>query len=280
MVDFSIASYSFHRALASGQQDMFKYIEDSKALGMAQLDPWNGHLSPVTDEDTIIKAGQDPERAAFAAQHDDYVIRVKAAADAAGLPFGCLAVDGAHIYEDDPAKRLTNRHSAYRWLEVAHKLGAAQLRIDAGGPADMPDDVFAIILEGYHDLIARAGEKGIEILMENHWGPSRIPENVVKILDAVPQVGLLMDSNNWEKGMQERGWELCGKYTRSVHVKTFGFDEAGNDPSVDIARFIRLMVDAGYDGCWGIESVPRDGDEYGAITKTKTLIGRILGEIS
>lgn len=273
---FSIASFSFHRTLAAGQQDMFKYITDSADLGMAQLDPWNAHLSPIKDEDQVIKGGHDPERAAFAAQADDYIERVKAAAEAADLPFGCIAVDGAHIYEEDEAQRQQNRHSAYRWLEVAHKLGATQLRIDAGGPPEMPDDVFAVIVDGYNDLITHAKERGIEILVENHWGPTKNPDNVVKLLEAIPGLGLLMDSNNWEEGRQIEAWERCGQYARSIHVKTFEFDDEGNDPTVDIPRFVRLMADAGYEGVWGIESVPRDGDEYGAIRKTKALIERSL----
>lgn len=277
---FSIASYSFHRALAAGQQDMFRYIEDSKALGMTQLDPWNAHLSVVTDRDDVIRAGQDPEGSVFAAQTDAYIARVKAAADDAGLPFGCIAVDGAHIYEEDPARCQRNRESAYRWLEVAHKLGAAQLRIDTGGSADMPDTQFAVIVDGYRDLVARAQPLGVQIILENHWGPSTIPDNVIRIIEAVPGLGLLMDSNNWAAGMQDEGWVKCGKYARALHVKTFSFDEAGNEPSVDLHRFIRLMVEAGYDGCWGIESVPYDGDEYGAIRKTKALIERALAEVT
>ncbi|MBN1287550.1 MAG: TIM barrel protein, partial [Anaerolineae bacterium] len=154
---FSICSFSFHRLLAEGKQDIFKYITDCKELGAAELDPWNAHLSVVRGEDAVIEAGHDPERAVLSAQSDAYLEKVKAAADAAGLPFGCIAVDGAHIYEDTPDKRAHNRAVAYRWLDVAAKLGARQVRIDAGGPEDMPDDAFAIIVAGYEDLIARAG---------------------------------------------------------------------------------------------------------------------------
>ena len=172
---FSIASYSFHRELAAGRQDMFKYIQDSRDMGMAQLDPWNGHLGVIGKEDEAINAESNPEKAKYSAQANKYVKKVKAAADEAGLPFGCLAVDGAHIYEDSPEKRRANQAMAYRWLDIAAKFDAKQLRIDAGGPKEMPDDVFEIIVEGYNDLIARAHDKGIEILFENHWGPTRTP---------------------------------------------------------------------------------------------------------
>ncbi|MBZ0304014.1 MAG: sugar phosphate isomerase/epimerase [Anaerolineae bacterium] len=279
MLKFSIASFSFHRLLADGKQDMFGYIADSKRLGAVQLDPWNAHLSALQDEDAVIRGGRDPENAQFSAQNDDYLVRVKAAAEAVGLPFGCLAVDGAHIYESDAEKRRSNRAAAYRWLEVAEKLGAQQVRIDAGGPEDMPDDVFEIIVAGYDDVIRRAGNKGIEVLVENHWGPTKFPDHVIKLLDAVKGLSLLFDTNNWAEGHQQEGWQRCARYARSVHVKTFAFDAAGNDPTVDIPQVIQILVEAGYDGVWGIESVPRDGDEIGAVRKTAALIERTLAAI-
>jgi hypothetical protein len=275
-MNISIGGFSFHRLLQAGKQDMFQYITDCKALGATQLDPWNAQLAPIRQADDIIKAGRDPAHAQLTAQDDDYLTRVKAAADTAGLPFGCIAVDGAHIYEPDPEARKANRILADRWLEVAHLLGAQQVRIDAGGPKEMPDAVFGILVREYRDLVARGRRKGIEILMENHWGPSVVPENVARILDAVEGLGLLFDTHNWEPDLREEGWQRCAKYARSTHVKTFSFDENGNEPSVAVPRAIRLLAEAGYDGCWGVESCPTDGDEYGAARKTIALIRRSL----
>ncbi|NIA15353.1 MAG: hypothetical protein GWP08_14885 [Nitrospiraceae bacterium] len=141
-----------------------------------------------------------------------------------------------------------------------------------------PGDVFETIVQGYTGLVARAGEKGIEILMENHWGPSVVPANVVRIIEAVEGLGLLFDSHNWAPGMQEEGWKTCAKYARSTHFKTFSFDEDGNEPTVDIPAVVRLLAAEGYDGCWGVESCPENGDEYGAVEKTIALIRRGLGE--
>ncbi len=275
-MQLSVAGYSFHRNLESGKQDFFKHITDCRDLGMTQLDPWNAQLAPICAGDEVFRAGSDPAHAVLSAQDDAYLLRVRQAADAAGMPFGCIAVDGAHIYEPTEEARAANRRLADRWIDVAVILGAPQVRIDAGGPEEMPGEVFEIIVAGYRDLVDRAAKKGIEILMENHWGPSLIPENVVKILEAVEGLGLLFDTNNWGPGLREHGWELCARYARSTHVKTFGFDAQGNDPSVDLDRAIRLVVEAGYTGCWGIESCPEDGDEYGAVEKTAALIKRNL----
>lgn len=275
-MNFSIASYSFHRALEAGQQDMFRYIADSKALDMAQLDPWNGHLAPITQEDEALRAGDNYKSLSFSPETQAYIGQVRAAADAAGLSFGCVAVDGAHIYEDTADKRERNRYSAYRWLDVAHTLGARQIRIDSGGTPELPDGMFRIIVEGYRDIVARAKEKSLEVVIENHWGSSKPVENVMRFLDAVPDVKLLMDSHNWRPDEREIGWQRGAPYTTAVHVKTFEFDENGDDPSANLDRFVQIMVNAGYTGCWGIESVPRDGDEYGAVRKTRALLERLL----
>ncbi len=276
---FSVASYSFHRALESGQQDMFKYITDCKELGCSQLDPWNSHLAPLIVEDAQIRASANPTQATFSAAGFEYVARVKAAADAAGLPFGCLAADGSHVWEPTPEARAANRACAYRWLDVAKRLGAESMRTDTGGTEDMPDDMFAIVVEGLKDIVEHGRQLRVRVSIENHWGASSVPKNVIRVLDAVPGLTLLFDSHNFADGMQEEGWQLCLPRAADVHIKMFTFDENGLDPQEDIPRVVKMLVKEGYNGCWGIESVPRDGDEYGAIRKTMALIEKTVASI-
>lgn len=278
MLKLSIASYSFHRLLKEGKQNIFKYITDCKTMGATQLDPWNGHLEPLVQKDNLMKSSSDSSTTTLNDDEKIYLNHVRQIADRENMPFGCLAVDGAHIFEDAPEARQVNRAIAYRWLEAAHILGAEQVRIDAGGPETLTDPVLAIIAEGYQDVIHQAKKYGVEIIMENHWGTSRSPDNVVKILNTIPGLGLLFDTNNWSLGEQEKGWRLCARFARSVHIKTFTFDEHGNDPSVNLPLAIRLLVEAGYNGTWGVESVPRDGDEYAAVEKTFALIKKALKE--
>lgn len=273
-MQFSIASYSFHRLLQAGKQDIFKYITDCKALGCTQLDPWNGHLVPLIEETEQILASATPLQSSFSPAGLDYARKVRAAADAAGLPFGNLAIDGAHMWEATLEERQKNRASATRWLEVAKILGASSVRMDAGGTHEMPDDMFQIIVADFKTVVAQTQAMGIRVVMENHWGASHVPENVIRILDAVPGLGLLFDSNNWADGTQEQGWQLCVPRANEVHIKTFNFDTAGNDPTVDVQRVVKMLVAAGYNGCWGIESVPEDGDEITAARKTMQLIER------
>ncbi|GIK73530.1 MAG: hypothetical protein BroJett021_25180 [Chloroflexota bacterium] len=256
---YSLCSYSLHRTVDAGQMDLFGYFNFCKETGYTQLDPWNFHLKQAYDD-------------------NGFLAEVKAAAAETGLPMGCIAVDGAHIFEPTEDARAENQARRYRWLEIAHALGAEQMRIDAGGREQAFDEIFDIVVDGYKDIIARAQPLGVEIVIENHWGPSNHPDAMHRLLAAVPGLGLLFDSYNWPKGTHEQAWRECVKYARLTHFKTFSFDADGNEPEWDLPRLIGLLQGAGYQGAWGIESTPYDGDEIGAARKSIALLKRVLGD--
>jgi sugar phosphate isomerase/epimerase len=255
---YSLCSYSLHRTVEAGKMDVFGYIRFCKEAGFTQLDPWNAHLAPGYED-------------------EGFLAEVKAAGEEVGLPFGCIAVDGAHIYEPTAEGRDLNRQRRYRWLEIAAYLGAEQLRIDAGGDEMHPAEfIFTEVVLGYNDIVARARPHGVEIIIENHWGPYQSPDQLYKLLDTVPGLGLLFDSYNWPEGTHARAWPQYAKYARLTHFKTFTFDAQGNEPNWDIPGVIRLLQENGYQGAWGIESTPDDGDEIGAAEKTLALLKRVL----
>ncbi len=256
-MQYSVCSYSFHR---SADMDIFDFIRWNKEQGFTQLDPWMKHL----------EAGYSD---------DSYLAGVKSAAEKVGLPFGCIAVDGAHIYEPSEDARQANRARAYRWIDICQILAAPQVRIDSGSrEASWPDDVFAIIVEGYQDVLAYARERGVEVIVENHWGPTKHAANVVKLLEALPGLGLLFDTLNWEPGTHEQAWPLVAKYASLTHIKSYAFDAEGNESTYDAPKAIRLLRDTGYQGTWGIESTPHDGEEEAGVIKTLALIKRVLHE--
>jgi sugar phosphate isomerase/epimerase len=276
---FSVASYSFHRELESGRQDMFKYITDCKDLGCSQLDPWNSHLAPLIAEDEQIRTGSNPTQATFSQAGLDYVARVKAAADAVGLPFGCVAADGSHVWEDSEEARAANRACAYRWLDVARRLEAESMRTDTGGKPELPEDMFKIIVDGLQDIVNHGRDAGVRVSLENHWGASNIPKNVMRVLDAVDGLTLLFDCRNWVQGTREEGWQLCVPRAKDVHIDIFRTRENPQTLEEDIARLIKMLVKADYNGCWGIEAIPPDGDEYEAIRKSMAFIEKAVAAI-
>lgn len=256
--DYSVISYSFHRSFDAGTMDIFSYISFCKREGFTALDPWMKHLEPGIEDAS-------------------WLGRVKDAARDVDLPFGCIAVDGGHIYEATAEARDETRKVRESWLSVAEQLQAKMIRVDAGGPEELPEEAFEIIVDGYDEFIPRAASHGLQVIMENHWGPTIHPANVVRLLDAVDGLGLLFDTGNWAEGEAERGWELCAPYASLTHFKTRRFDSGGDDPSAGLPKAISLLRESGYSGTWGVESTPDDGDETGAARKTLAIVKREVG---
>ena len=49
----SICSFSFHRMLGEGKQDIFQYVTDCKSLGCTHLQPWNAHFTRECDIEQV-----------------------------------------------------------------------------------------------------------------------------------------------------------------------------------------------------------------------------------
>jgi len=280
----SICSFSFHQLLSEGKQDIFQYIQTCKDLGCTHLHPWSAHFIKSVNHESVAALGQNPGAGSVEEQFEapkdkGFLNDISEAAKDVGLLWEMIAVDRAYIYDEDPEVTKENRRRAIEWLDVAETIQCPAVRIDAGGTEELPDDMFKMIVEGYNDLIARAKDKGITIFMENHFGSSRNPDNVIRYLENIEGLHLLFDTNNFS-GDKEEAWRKCAKYASALHVKTLKLDEEGNETTANLPLALKLLVQAGYDGIWGIESVIKDMDEIQGAEKTIKLIKKILAGLN
>jgi sugar phosphate isomerase/epimerase len=153
------------------------------------------------------------------------------------------------------------------------------VRIDSGGPQEpLGGPIYDEIKAGYRDVIDTAKAVGVEVLVENHWGPTVTPENCLKLLDDIDGLGLLLDCHNFLPERRDDGRRLCASRAKAIHLKTFLFDAAGNEISDEKAEeALHILKSADYSGVWGVESVPNDGDEIKAAKDTIALIRRVVG---
>jgi len=223
----SIASYSFHGMLQEGKIDVFGYLESLKyRYHVDGADIWNHML---------------------ASYEDDYLRKVKEAMDDRGLHLANLCVDGAHVWEADPELRERNYRFALENLRAAETLGAETVRIDMGGTElEMTDEQFEYTVMRYREYAKRAEENGYKIGPENHWGTSRSPANIRKLVEAVdsPAFGILLHMENWDED-KENGDKLCAKYAFHTHF-----------PAWVLPRYeqkIDWLAEAGYTGHLSVE---------------------------
>ena len=233
-MEISIASFSFHGAVANGTVDIFTYLEACRyRYHLNTADIWNGLL------------GSDVE----VQLDEDRLKKVRQAMDERNLVCANYHADGCHPWEPDPEVRAKHRALADRHLKAAEILGAKTVRIDTGG-ADRhwSAEEFDFITKSFQEFCAFAQNAGFKVGPETHWGTTNFPDNMLQLFDAVnhPAYGILLH-------LGKDTWTSPDEYDRAlapiaIHTHV---DQRTCYERIDSA--LNILIDAGYQGCLGVE---------------------------
>ena len=228
----SIMSYAFHGLLREGMIDMFGYLESSKyRYNLDAVHLWSGY---------------------FESTEEEYLKKVKAALDERELYPGDLAVDGAHVWDDNEEIKKKNHANAKAYLKAAKMLGVPFVRIDAGGQGEeWTDEAFDHIVMRFKEYAKYAHDNGFKVGAENHWGPERKWENYQKLYHAVdhPAFGLSCHIGAWSGTEEEsdRADRECAPWVDSTHIDW----TVSTGPK--LKEKLANLWNAGYDGYYSVE---------------------------
>jgi len=107
--------------------------------------------------------------------------------------------------------------------------------------------------------LPKAAECGVTLAMENHWGLSRTPEGLLRLLNAVssPFYGGLMDTGNFMEDPYDKLAQIAPK-TVYVQAKTYYGGGEWYTLDLDYKRIARILYDAGYKGYVSLEFEGKD----------------------
>ncbi len=198
-------SYAFHGLLRRGMIDMFGYLETSKhRYDLDAVHLWSGY---------------------FESTEEAYLAKVKEAVAERELTIGEIAVDGAHVWDDDASVRAKNHENAQAYLNAARVLGIPFVRIDAGGSRDTmvwTEEEFDHIVMRFKAYAQYAHDHGFRVGAENHWGPEKRWDNYQKLYHAVdhPAFGLSCHLGAWAGTEEERRTadRECAPWVCCTHI--------------------------------------------------------------
>lgn len=242
----SVMSYSFHRSFACGEMTLESYIDWCEAQDVDQIDPWDEHLKPLLKDSVRLND-------------------IATAISEVGMTVGCVAVDAAPAYALSREAFAPQLEKITVWLDLAQALGAAQVRVNAGGPENAGEETIHLIASHFTEIIEQAQRRNLEVLVENHGGATKQPDSLIAILDATPGLGLLFDSGNWPANLKADAWHHCGPRARSVHISMT--DLSGSQFRKEMDALKRLMTSAAYQGPWVVETESHTLSERDAVTK-------------
>lgn len=258
----SICGFCFQKSFKEGKMDVFHYLESVKyRYHLDTVDIWNGTVCEI---DLPLLHVPD----------DHYILKIKQALDDKGMTLINFAIDGAHIWDEDPDMREKLYQSALDHLRMAKMLGAKTVRIDTGGEyggsTDMTDEQFDYIVKRYKEFCDIGIDNGYKVGPENHMGPSLNPHHMKRIAEAVdhPNYGILLHLDRWVEDA-EIGDEVVAPWVCHIHFdpRTATADDAEDR--------IKMLLKNGYDGYWSIEHNP-DGNQHIEIEWLLATVKRLL----
>lgn len=260
----SLAEWSLHRTLFAGKLDPRDFAPTAKRdFGIDAVEHVNAFFKD--------KAGDF-----------SYLADMKRRADDAGVTSLLVMIDGeGELADADDARRRAAVENHFKWIAAAKFLGCHAIRVNAGG-GGTPESQAARAADSLRRLAAMGDTYGIDVIVENHGGLSSNGAWLAAVMQAAnhPRVGTLPDFGNFRVREGEdydryRGVAELMPFAKAVSAKSYDFDAAGNETTIDYPRMMKIVLDAGYHGHVGIEYEGGRLSEPDGIRATQALLERI-----
>ncbi len=246
-------TYSFRGPLLAGQLDVFAIPQLFKKQG--------------------IKGISFNERY-FTSRDDAYIDRLKAATKEAGRTIVALQADGNLALADEAKRKLEVAHYKES-LQIAQRLGAPLMRINAGVQAKGEDDALGVqrLIASVKEMLPLARQLKVRIAIENHGGVSARADNLIAIIRGTDPkwVGALLDFGNFPADIRYEEIQKLAPYTFGTHVKVGEMDERGDIKNYDVARVFKILKARKYKGSLSIEYSGKN-DPMEGVPKSRDLI--------
>jgi L-ribulose-5-phosphate 3-epimerase len=219
---------------------------------------------------------------------------MRAKADSLGVISLLIMVDEeGDLGNPDAVARKQAVENHYKWVDAASILGCHSIRVNAFGTGTR-EQVQDAMVDALKQLGAYAAKSNINVLIENHGLYSSDGKWVAEIMQkvAMPNVGTLPDFGNWctshQWGSIQKGKECHQAYdlyqgvsdllpfAKGVSAKSYGFDEKGEETTIDYGKMMQLVKQSDFSGYVGIEYEGTELSEAEGILATKRLLERVM----
>jgi sugar phosphate isomerase/epimerase len=262
----SLAQWSLHRTLRGEQGerlDPLDFAHAARGFGIDGIEYVNSFFKDKARDKT-------------------YLAELKARAAGEGVQSLLIMCDGeGNLGDPDAARRAGAVENHQRWVEAAQFLGCHSIRVNAAS-AGSPDEQRRLAADGLRRLSEFADGAGLNVIVENHGGLSSDGAWLAATIREAdhPRCGTLPDFGNFGSYDRYKGVAELMPFARAVSAKSYDFDDAGNETTIDYARMLRIVRDAGYRGWVGIEYEGKRLSEPDGILATRRLLERVRAELA
>jgi len=225
-----------------------------------------------------------------------YVNGLKKAAFRRGLALPMLSIHQDFVHPD-PAERLKHVDHTTHCIELATQLGIPCVRLNSGRwktiqsfddlmkvkgdepplPGHAQDEAFDWCIRSIEACLPAAEKAGVMLALENHWGLTTRPENLLRIYRAIqsPWLGINLDTGNFP-GDPYAGLEMLAKDAVIVQAKTYYGGGKWYTLDLDYPRIAGILKTAGFQG-WVSLEMEGEEDAQTAVPKSLAVLRSAFG---
>lgn len=281
----SLAQWSLHKTILEDKTlDAYDFPLRAKQLGFDAVEYVN-RIYPA-DQNNIV------------ASMRHFTTEIKKRSTDNGIKNLLIMVDGeGGLAAANKAERNKAVANHEKWVDAAAELDCHSIRVNLFGNGAESYGVWKETApEGLGALSAYAAKANIDVIVENHGGLS---SDAGKLVDVIKKVnlkncGTLPDFGNfcirrggdgkWPNECLEayhryKGVAEMMPFAKGVSAKSYDFDAAGNETTIDYLRMLKIIKESGYTGYIDIEYEGQRLSEEEGILKTRELLLRVASRL-
>ena len=203
----------------------------------------------------------------------EYIRSLRDIAQDKNIELICLSIHQDFV-DPDKEKRENNIDHTKKCIDIAHDLGISYIRLNSGRwntidsfddlmankgiepvlPGYTEDDGFKWCIDSIQDCLPHAEQAGVVLALENHWGLTRTPEGLLRIVNSIdsPWLGVLMDTGNFLEDPYEKLEEIAPQ-TVFVQAKTYYGGGEWYTLDLDYSRIAEILNKVEYKGYISLE---------------------------
>ena len=276
-------------------------------LGVSTYSYWHFKTDRVLIETVIDKAarlgveGVDilhrqmdiPEKEPLTPAHRPYLQKLKRHAFTNGIDLICLSIHQDFV---DPSAEFRQKQIEHtlKCIEIAYELGVPCIRLNSGRwntiasfddlmkargeepilPGHTEDDGFKWCIDCIEKCLPKAAECGVVLALENHWGLTRTPAGLLRVLDSIksPWLGGLMDTGNFLEDPYAKLEQIAPK-TVFVQAKTYYGGGEWYTLDLDYKRIAKILGAVNYTGYISLEMEGKEDPDTAVAKSVEMLRG-------
>ncbi len=290
----SATAAAFCPTASSRQTSTSAAPQRSVRLGLSTYSYW--HFK--TEKYPVEKVIDDAARLGFdgveilhrqmAEESTAYLNKLKRAAFVNGLDLMLLSIHQDFISPDVAERRKHINHTKH-CIDLAHQMGIPCVRLNSGRwktiksfddlmkakgiepplPGYTKEDAIKWCVESIEQCLPAAEKAGVMLALENHWGLTTYPDDLLRIFKAIesPWLGINLDTGNFV-GDPYPQFEKLAPYAKIVQAKTYYGGGEWYTLELDYPRLAGILRRANFTGYVSLEM---EGKEDAATAVPKSL---------